>query len=150
MKIYHTETQADYDALMVELEAEGVKLYDKEKLESSEIPSYFGVYKYRTCIMVDGTTALYNPKDYYELLFPDVQIIKYKAKECAEAQYVIEFGEYFYKKSCNDSEGTRSIIVTSKVKEAYWFSCKENAIEVSKLVGGVVKGLTTQITEVLE
>lgn len=25
MKIYHTETQADYDALMVELEVEGYK-----------------------------------------------------------------------------------------------------------------------------
>ena len=80
MKIYHTETQEDYDALMVELESEGVELYDKEKIETSEIPSYFGVYKNRTCIMVEGTTALYNPKDYYELLFPNVQIIKYKAK----------------------------------------------------------------------
>lgn len=90
MKIYHTETQADYDVLM-------------EKL---------------------------------------------KAKGCAEVQYVIEFGEYFYEKTRDDNDGSRSIIVTSKVKEAYWFSCKENALEVSKLVGGVVKELTTQITEV--
>ena len=36
MKIYHTETQADYDALMVELEEEGHRYPSERALEKSQ------------------------------------------------------------------------------------------------------------------
>lgn len=147
MEIYHTETKADYDGLLAELKAKGVEWANGTEI-TAEIKNW-ETYESRTCVRVAGTLAFYDEKDYYTSAYPNVQIIKYEAKGCAEVQYVIEFGEYFYKKSWGeDSEGSRSIIVTSEVRDAYWFSCKENAIEVSKLVGGVVKELTTQIAEV--
>lgn len=145
MEIYHTETKADYDGLMAELKAKGVEWANRTKITAET--KNWETYESRTCVRVAGTLAFYDEKDYYTSAYPNVQIIKYEAKGCAEVQYVIELGEYFYKKSWNDNEGSRSIIVTSKVKEAYWFSCKENALEVSKLVGGVVKELTTRVTE---
>lgn len=152
MEIYHTETKANNDGLLAELKAKGIEWANGTEITAeitAEIKNW-ETYESRTCVRVAGTLAFYDEKDYYTSAYPNVQIIKYEAKGCAEVQYVIEFGEYFYKKTRNVREGTRNIIVTSKVKDANWFSCKENAIEVSKLVGGVVKELTTRVTEVRE
>lgn len=69
MQIYHTETQADYDALMVELESKGIQTLKEYnwKLHSSE-----------TCVRVDEKMAMYDKKSYYTQYYPDTPIIKYK------------------------------------------------------------------------
>lgn len=75
MKIYHTETQQDYDALMVELEAEGYEWID------GEIPteqSYFDNYGSETVIIFDVLGKIIQYGNIKNRL--DEQIIEYKAK----------------------------------------------------------------------
>ena len=75
MKFYHVKTQADYDTLMVELEAEGYEWVD------GEIPtehSYFDNYGSETVIIfsvLEKTIQYGNIKNRL-----DEQIIEYKAK----------------------------------------------------------------------
>ena len=78
MKIYHTETQADYDALMIELEGKGCKWNNGDKM--TEAPNYWICHKGETCVMMDWESVTYSPKDYLELLYQNTPIIKYKAK----------------------------------------------------------------------
>ena len=51
MKIYHTETQQDYDALMVELEAEGYEWVDGKK---PTVVNLWSMWKETTCLRVDN------------------------------------------------------------------------------------------------
>ncbi len=73
MKIYHTETQEDYDALMVELKA-------KNKPTFSD--NWWEMYKNRTTVYSykSGTTCG-NLED-AKRTYPDAEIIEYKADEC--------------------------------------------------------------------
>lgn len=79
MKIYHTETQADYDALMVELEADGIETLPKE---------YWPISRAETTVVV---RARRGEKNSWEKRTTngdlslvrscyDVPITKYKAK----------------------------------------------------------------------
>ena len=81
MKIYHTETKADYDALMVELEAEGyewiggeippeLSLFDKYGSEST-VTTYNGIAKK----FMQYSKAAFQIENY-----PNERIIEYKAK----------------------------------------------------------------------
>ena len=81
MKIYHTETKADYDALMVELEAEGyewiggeippeLSLFDKYGSEST-VTTYNGISKK----FMQYSKAAFQIEKY-----PEIQIIEYKGK----------------------------------------------------------------------
>ena len=78
MKIYHTETQEDYDALMAELEAKGIEWANGNEMTAGI--EEWKAYGSRTCVRVEGTDAFYCEKAYYTSAYHDVQIIKYKAK----------------------------------------------------------------------
>lgn len=80
MKIYHTETQEDYDALMVELEAEGIETIQKECWE---------IYRCKTIVFAHAIDKNHNSSrndtTYSNLTwaiykYPNTPIFKYKAK----------------------------------------------------------------------
>ncbi len=74
MKIYHVETQEDYDALMVELEGRD---YNVMAIKSNR---FFAMQK--TCVIVfDGLPARVVSLDFASKEFPHVAIQKYKAKQ---------------------------------------------------------------------
>ncbi|MCC9273711.1 MAG: hypothetical protein K8V42_05410 [Enterococcus aquimarinus] len=79
MKIYHTETQADYDALMVELEAEGCKWFSGRK--PTEATENWKANSSETCVRVDKKVAMYDKKSLYTRNYPDVPITEYKAAD---------------------------------------------------------------------
>lgn len=78
MKIYHTETQADYDALMVELEEQGCKWASGDRM--TELTKHWKLNSSKTCVKVDKKVAMYDKKVFYTLRYPGVPITKYKAK----------------------------------------------------------------------
>ena len=78
MKIYHTETQEDYDALMVELEEEGVSWFNG--VQMTKKPDNWGVHKKHTYVRVDGVYAFYDSVYFHEWRCPDIPITTYKAK----------------------------------------------------------------------
>lgn len=70
MKIYQTETQEDYDALMVELIEKGL----------TDIDCSWEVHKELTCLRIDNGNIYYGNKKSYEKLFSELAIEKYKVK----------------------------------------------------------------------
>ena len=77
MKIYHTETQADYDALMAELEKQGCKWAFGREL--SEVNNWH-ISEHLTCLRVYDSKVNHASLNYYKEEYPDTPIIKYKAK----------------------------------------------------------------------
>ena len=88
MKIYHTETQADYDALMVELERQGCKWFNG--VQMTKKPDNWGVHKKHTYVRVDGVYAFYDSVYFHEWRYPDMPIIKYKAKADEKMKFTKE------------------------------------------------------------
>ena len=88
MKIYHTETQADYDALMVELEEEGCKWFSGRK--PTEATENWKANSSETCVRVDKKVAVYDEKSLYTRKYPDVPIIEYKAKADEKMKFTKE------------------------------------------------------------
>ena len=77
MKLYHTETQADYDALMIELEEKGYKWLSGDK------PTHFKYWsedKEDTCITISGKDITFDSIEWHKKEYPDTPIIEYKAK----------------------------------------------------------------------
>ena len=78
MKIYHTRTLEDYDALMVELEEKGCTWLDGKK------PTYLRYWKLgkeNTCIDISGKDIItFAPIEWYKKKYPETPIIEYKAK----------------------------------------------------------------------
>ncbi|WP_399291506.1 nucleotide modification associated domain-containing protein [Vagococcus fluvialis] len=72
MKIYHVETQEDYDALMVEL-----SIRFKSKLKSF----YWSVFKSQTVIFSEDNKITFGSRMEARLKYPDVLIEKYKTKQ---------------------------------------------------------------------
>lgn len=77
MKIYHTETQEDYDALMVELGKQGCKWSFDRKL--TEINRWH-VDEHLTCLRVYDSKVNHASLNYYKEEYPHITITKYKAK----------------------------------------------------------------------
>ena len=77
IKIYHTETQEDYDALMVELEEQGCKWAGGDK--PSEI-NRWRVREHLTCVDVCDSKITYASLSCYKEDYPNIPITKYKAK----------------------------------------------------------------------
>ena len=77
MKIYHTETQADYDALMIELEEQGCKWSFGEKPSGV---NHWGESECLTCVRVYDSELNHASLDYYKKDYPSIPITKYKAK----------------------------------------------------------------------
>ena len=78
MKIYHTETQEYYDALMIELEAVGCEWFSGRK--PTEATTYWKLNSIETCVKIDKKVIAYNEKGYYAMGYPNTPITKYKAK----------------------------------------------------------------------
>ncbi|EDN7640290.1 DUF3310 domain-containing protein [Listeria monocytogenes] len=78
MKLYHTETQEDYNALMVELEEEGYRWNEKETPREHNC---WNVFKKDTVVIREYDIYLvFTSKAYCERVHPDEPIQKYKAK----------------------------------------------------------------------
>ena len=77
MKVYHVETQQNYDALMVELEAEGYKWLSGYKLTSK---NYWKLYKENTCIVILAKYIIFMDIKQSKKKYPNIPIIGYKAK----------------------------------------------------------------------
>ena len=73
MKIYHTETQEDYDALMEELERYGVNN------STSRIGWHF--WKQKTCVQITNNKSYFNYQESYAKRYPDIPIVEFKANE---------------------------------------------------------------------
>ena len=87
MKIYHTETQADYDALMVELEEQGYKWISGD--EPSQVNAW-KVYKNQIGILMDNSTITHSSLDYLRSKHPDTPITKYKSKADEKMKFTKE------------------------------------------------------------
>lgn len=99
MKIYHTETQADFDALMVELEEQGCKWFSGRK--PTEATTYWKLNSIETCVKIDKKVIAYNEKGYYAMRYPSIPIIKYKEKADEKMKFTKEnvekvIDDYFF------------------------------------------------------
>ena len=90
MKIFHTETHADYDALMNGLEVKGIETLAKE---------YWEINRHETVVFVHAigpygdssrTDTTYGSLGYALKNLPRVPIIKYKAKAGATVKFTKE------------------------------------------------------------
>ena len=88
MKIYHTETQEDYDALMIELEVEGCTWGNRE------IPTKGIRWETRgdaTCVHVsDAKIMTVVKKSFFAYHSPEMPITKYKAKADEKMRFTKE------------------------------------------------------------
>lgn len=78
MKIYHTETQADYDSLMVELEKRGVKWSPTRNPTET---NHWSEFESQTGIKVQDCILTYQGVEYFERANPETPVIKYTAKK---------------------------------------------------------------------
>lgn len=77
MKIYHTATQEDYDALMIELEEKGYKWLSGHK------PTFFRYWeqkKENSCIKISGKDIAFRDIEQCKKQCPYTTIVEYKAK----------------------------------------------------------------------
>ena len=82
MKIYHTETQADYHALLIELEEQGCFWAYGGKPPTEWRDEFWEFHKGSTCVGVRSNKQMqYCGIDYYKEEYPDTPIIKYKEKQ---------------------------------------------------------------------
>lgn len=94
MKIYHTETQADYYALLIELEDQGCFWASGGKPPTEWRDEFWEFYRGSTCVGVRSNKQIkYCRIDYYKEEYPDTPIIKYKEKQeghsvAPEATYI--------------------------------------------------------------
>ena len=134
MKIYHTETQEDYDALMVELESKGYKWKGggRPTIETA----LWKIYSSKTCIKVERRRSImYLEKSFCAERYPDILIIKYKAKEDEKMRFTKEnvvkvVDDYFRQadfESCTDliaeiynlDDTTEKVVVPKYIADFY-------------------------------
>ncbi|EPE7665120.1 DUF3310 domain-containing protein, partial [Listeria monocytogenes] len=75
MKLYHTETQEEFDALMVYVEKKGYEWNTKEKPTEYNC---WNIFKKETVIVIEYDINLgFASKEYCERVYPDTPIKKY-------------------------------------------------------------------------
>ncbi len=86
MKIYHTETQEDFDALLGKLKNEGYSWFFGEAItqDDSELWERF---KYDSALFVDEDGVSWGSLSYAKYLHPNTPIEKYKAKQDEVAKW---------------------------------------------------------------
>ena len=77
MKIYHVETQEDYDALMSELEVKGYKWLSGHEPTKK---NYWEQNKESSCVIILGKYITFMPIEHCKKLHPSDPIIEYKVK----------------------------------------------------------------------
>ena len=137
MKIYHTETQEDYDALMLKLEAQGCKWSFDRKL--SEVNRWH-VDEHLTCLRVYDSKVNHASLNYYKDEYPHVPIEKYKAKADKKMKFTKEnvekvIDEYFLRadlEPCSDLiaeiynlDDTPEKVVVPKFVAEFYEGCKD-------------------------
>lgn len=90
MKIYHTETQEDFDALLGNLENEGRTWYFGEAITQDD-SELWERYKQNTVVYVEKEGLSYGTLSYAEYRHPDIPIEKYKAKKTETTDPIEEF-----------------------------------------------------------
>lgn len=86
MKLYHTETQEDYNALMIELEGEGYKWNEVEKATENNA---WDVFKDNTVVIKECDADLgFASKGYCERIYIDTPIQKYKEQQDSLSNWV--------------------------------------------------------------
>ena len=100
MKIYHTETQADYDALMVELKAKGIDTLPKERWKNHRGETVVFVRAIDKNHNSDRNDTTYSDVAWAIYKYPDEPITKYKAKVNEKMKFTKEnveavIDEYF-------------------------------------------------------
>ena len=78
MKLYHTETREDYDALMDELESKGVKWSGGQKPHEFDA---FEEYESGTIFQVSNKEILYFSMNFCKKNFNDFEVIEYKSEK---------------------------------------------------------------------
>lgn len=86
MKIYHVETQEDYDALMDLNSRRGIWWADDT--EPKEF-NFWAEFRNETCVMIKDDEMYYGLKLEYIETYPDIPIRKYKAKQNYKAEEYI-------------------------------------------------------------
>ncbi len=86
MKIYHTETQEDFDALLEELKNEGWTWFFGEAItqDDSELWERFN---YDSALFVDEDGVSWGSLSYAKYLHPNIPIEKYKVKQDEVAKW---------------------------------------------------------------
>lgn len=85
MKLYHTETQEDYNALMAHVEKKGYEWNTKEKPTEYNC---WNIFKKETVIVIEYDINLgFASKEYCERVYPDTPIKKYKVKQDEVAKW---------------------------------------------------------------
>ena len=78
MKLYHTQTRKDYDALMNELESKGVKWNGGKKPHGLDV---FEEYESETILKVSNKEMVYFSMDFYKKNYEEIEVIEYKAEK---------------------------------------------------------------------
>ncbi|EAC4290209.1 DUF3310 domain-containing protein [Listeria monocytogenes] len=97
MKIYHTETQEDYDALLENLKNEGWTWFFGEATTQDD-SELWERYKQDSALFVDEEGVSYGTLSYAEDNYPDTPIEKYKAKKTETTDPVEEFATAWNRK----------------------------------------------------
>lgn len=85
MKLYHTETQEEYNALMAYVEKKGYEWNTKEKPTEYNC---WNIFKKETVIVIEYDINLgFASKEYFERVYPDTPIKKYKVKQDEVAKW---------------------------------------------------------------
>lgn len=85
MKLYHTETQEEFDAVMVYVEKKGYEWNTKEKPTEYNC---WNIFKKETVIVIEYDINLgFASKEYCERVHPDTPIKKYKVKQDEVAKW---------------------------------------------------------------
>lgn len=85
MKLYHTETQEEYNALMAYVEKKGYEWNTKEKPTEYNC---WNIFKKETVIVIEYDINLgFVSKEYFERVYPDTPIKKYKVKQDEVAKW---------------------------------------------------------------
>ena len=100
MKIYHTETQADYDALMGELKSKDIKTLPKERWKNHRGETAVFVHAIGKNHNSDRIDTTYSDVAWAIYKYPDAPITKYKAKVDEKMRFTKEnvkkvIDEYF-------------------------------------------------------
>lgn len=85
MKLYHVETQEEYNALMAYVEKKGYEWNTKEKPTEYNC---WNIFKKETVIVIEYDINLgFASKEYCERVYPDTPIKKYKVKQDEVAKW---------------------------------------------------------------
>ena len=124
MKIYHTETQEDYNTLMVELEEKGRKW-----LGGNE-PTFFKfwkTYKESTCIIISDKGITFGNIEQSKKQHPNIPIIEYKAKGENMKMTKEEMKRYFLNESRDISIAIENFVVDDSTTENHLSKAKSSA-----------------------